>query len=75
MFAGAVFRRKNDDLALLAGTVSLALLGNAIVCGVISGPHDRYGSRLVWIATFVTLIAAIRRFARDDEPNGDSFSL
>jgi hypothetical protein len=75
IFAGAVFRRRADDLALLAGTVSLALLDNAIVCGVISGPHDRYGSRLVWIATFVTLIAAIRRFARDDEPSGDSFSL
>ncbi len=40
------------------------LLGNAFVCGVISGPHDRYGSRLVWIATFVVLIAAVRHFAR-----------
>ena len=26
-------------------TVTLALLGNAFVCGVISGPHDRYGAR------------------------------
>jgi hypothetical protein len=75
MFAGAVFRRSADDLTLLAGTVSLALLGNAFVCGVISGPHDRYGARLVWVATFVTLIAAVRRFARDDEPRDDSLSL
>jgi hypothetical protein len=75
MFAGAVFRRSADDLTLLAGTISLALLGNAFVCGVISGPHDRYGARLVWVATFVTLIAAVRRFARDDEPRDDSLSL
>ncbi len=42
------------------GTVTLALLGNAFVCGVISGPHDRYGARMVWVATFVVLIAAAR---------------
>lgn len=75
LFGRAVFRRKADDVALLAGTVSLALLGNAFVCGVISGPHDRYGARLVWIATFVMLIAALRGFGRDDKSRGDSFSL
>ena len=74
MFGGAVFRRKIDDLALLAGTVSLALLGNAFVCGVISGPHDRYGARLVWVATFVTLIAAIRHFSSDGKSRKDSSS-
>jgi hypothetical protein len=57
-----VARRRPDDLTLLAATVSLALLGNAFVCGVISGPHDRYGARMVWIATFVALIAAFRYF-------------
>jgi hypothetical protein len=41
---------------------------------VISGPHDRYGARMVWIATFVVLIAAIRHFADDDKPRGHSFS-
>ena len=70
----ALRRRRLDDLALLAATVSLALLGNAFVCGVISGPHDRYGARMVWIATFVVLIAAIRHFADDDKPPGHSFS-
>jgi hypothetical protein len=65
--AGAIFRRRLDDLTLLAATVGLALLGNAFVCGVISGPHDRYGARMVWIATLVTLIAAFRYFADDDE--------
>jgi len=55
--------------------VSLALLGNAFVCGVISGPHDRYGSRLAWIATFAVLIATLRRFTHEDEFRGDSLSL
>ena len=64
----ASWRRRLDDVTMLAATVSLALLGNAFICGVISGPHDRYGARLAWIATFVVLIAAARRFAGDDEP-------
>ena len=51
---------RRDDVALLAVTVTLALLGNAVICGVISGPHDRYGARLVWIASFTALIAAAR---------------
>jgi len=74
ILASAIRRRRLDDVALLAATVSLALLGNAFVCGVISGPHDRYGARLAWIATFAVLIAAFRYFADDDKPRGDSFS-
>lgn len=58
--ARSLWRRHLDDLSLLAATVSLALLGNAFLCGVISGPHDRYGARMVWIATFVVLIALER---------------
>ena len=69
----AFWRRRLDDVTLLAATVSLALLGNAFICGVISGPHDRYGARMVWIATFAVLIAAARRFADDDEPPRASF--
>jgi len=75
IFVNAMWRGLCDDFTLLAATVSLALLGNAIVCGVISGPHDRYGSRLVWIATLAVLIAVFRRLARDDEPAGDSLAL
>lgn len=57
LIGGAVRQRRLDELTLLAATTSLALLGNAFICGVISGPHDRYGARMVWIATFVALIA------------------
>lgn len=57
----SVLRGRTDDVTLLMGTVVLALLGNAVICGVISGPHDRYGSRLVWITTFALMIAAMKR--------------
>jgi len=67
------WRRRLDDVTLLAAAVSLSLLGNAFICGVISGPHDRYGARLVWIATFAMLIAALKHFADDGEPAGASF--
>jgi hypothetical protein len=71
--AAAMRRRQLDDLTLLAATVSLALLGNAFVCGVISGPHDRYGARMVWIATLVALIAAFRHFSDRSDANRNSF--
>ncbi|HXH46743.1 MAG TPA: hypothetical protein VNK51_23255 [Bradyrhizobium sp.] len=61
----ALVKRRVDDLTLLASTVTLALLGNAFICGVISGPHDRYGARMVWVATFVVLMAVARRFGED----------
>lgn len=67
VFAHGLWRRPFDDLTWLAGTVTLAVLGNAFVCAVISGPHDRYGARMAWIATFAVLIAAVRRFSGEDE--------
>ena len=65
ILAGAAWRRKLDDLALMAGTVALALLGNAVLCGVLSGPHDRYGARMVWIATLVVVIAGLLHRGQD----------
>jgi hypothetical protein len=75
ILAAAIWRRRLDDLTLLAATVLCALLGNAFVCGVISGPHDRYGARLAWLATSVLLIATVRHFARDDAPPDSSLPL
>jgi len=48
------------DLAPLAVTAALAILVNAAVCGVLANPHDRYGVRLVWIATFVVVLVPWR---------------
>jgi hypothetical protein len=72
LFGYGLRRRPLDDLTLLAGTVSLALFGNAFVCAVISGPHDRYGARLAWLATMVVLIVAFRYFNDEDAPRGRS---
>ena len=45
--------------------MTLALLGNYFICGLISGHHDCYGARIVWVATFVVLMAVARRFGED----------
>nr|WP_312017233.1 hypothetical protein [Bradyrhizobium jicamae] len=66
LFSRGLWQRRRDDITLLAGTVTLALLGNAAICGVISGPHDRYGARIVWIATFVVLLAAAKALSARD---------
>jgi hypothetical protein len=72
ILGGALWRRELDDVSLLAGTVALALFGNAMICGMISGPHDRYGSRIVWIATFVVLIAVTKYFVDRGRPADDA---
>jgi hypothetical protein len=74
VFARGLRRRPFDDLTLLAGTVTLAVLGNAFICAVISGPHDRYGARMAWVATFVVLIAAVRQFSGEDRRRESSAS-
>ena len=53
-------RPRYADLGCLAVTVALSLLANAAVLGVLSGPHDRYGARMVWLATLVVLLVPWR---------------
>jgi hypothetical protein len=54
-------RRSSPSLlAWLAGMVLLALLGNAILTGSLSGPHDRYQSRVMWLPVLVVLLQAGR---------------
>lgn len=52
------------DIAELVAWVSLTLLANAFVCGALSNPHDRYGARVVWLATFAVALAALRAYQR-----------
>ena len=56
------FRSRRHDLAAAALFVFLALLGNAFICGALSNPHDRYQSRLVWLAPLVVGMAIISWF-------------
>jgi hypothetical protein len=51
-------KRVPPDIAELAAWVSVTLLANAFVCGALSNPHDRYGARVVWLATVA--VAALR---------------
>jgi hypothetical protein len=54
--------RRGDfaDLGILAATVAVAILVNAAVCGALSNPHNRYGARLVWIATLAVALVPMR---------------
>jgi hypothetical protein len=64
LMAWLAFRRRIPaDIGALAATAGIALLANAFICGALSNPHDRYGARLVWVATFVLTIAALRQTA------------
>jgi hypothetical protein len=56
-------RRRFADLGTLAATVTLALLANAAVCGILSNPHDRYGARMAWLAVLVIVMSAATALA------------
>jgi hypothetical protein len=60
LLANVLLRGRFDETTRLAATVTVALLANAFVCGALSGPHDRYGARMVWIATFAAAIAIMQ---------------
>ena len=49
-----------SDLRLLAASIAVALLANAVVCGALSNPHNRYGARLAWVATFAVALVPMR---------------
>ena len=59
LLQGAAARGRWGE-AVLPATVLLALLGNAIICGTFSNPHDRYQSRLMWLPALALLLARAR---------------
>ena len=67
VLALAARRREFAGVGELAAVVALAILANAAVCGALSNPNDRYGARMVWLATLVVLLVPwMRRNAHDD---------
>jgi hypothetical protein len=52
--------RRNWSRATLPALVLVGLVGNAIICGTFSNPHDRYQSRVIWLPTLVLLLAMAR---------------
>jgi hypothetical protein len=66
-----VRRERFADLGWLAATTAIAVLANAFACGALSNPHDRYGSRIAWLAPLVLLLVAWRAIAsRVRSPSG-----
>lgn len=55
-----VAARRDWNDGLLPALVLLGLIGNAIICGTFSNPHDRYQSRIVWLPSLVLLLAVAR---------------
>jgi hypothetical protein len=64
------WRRRDPEGMLLMGIMTLALLGNAFVCGALSNPNDRYQSRIAWIAVLAILLAIGRWRAGNREDQG-----
>jgi hypothetical protein len=60
LLLAAARRMLARDIGELAAAVSIAILANAFVCGAMSNPHDRYGARIVWLASFAAVIALLR---------------
>jgi hypothetical protein len=54
-----VLTRSSSRISALAALLLAALLANAAICGVLSNPHDRYQSRLAWLATLVVAVAVL----------------
>ena len=48
---------KANELRVIA-LISAALLANAVICGVLSGPADRYQGRLIWLAPMIAVVLA-----------------
>ena len=65
------------DIGELAAAVTLALLGNAFVCGALANPHDRYGARMVWLAASPSFWPSLawRRADRSAAWAADGFGL
>jgi len=52
------WRQRDLRTAGFTATVALSLLGNAIICGALSNPADRYQNRLIWLS-FVGVAVAM----------------
>ena len=56
--------KRRQPLALLCATILLCLFGNAAATGMLSGPHDRYQNRVIWLAMIVPLMGGYRLWRR-----------
>jgi hypothetical protein len=52
--------RRRDVAAGFAIAMLVAVLGNAAITGGLSGPHDRYQSRIMWLTPLTALLVTAR---------------
>lgn len=57
-------RRGDERMSALVIVVLVTVLTNAAVCGILSGPSDRYQSRVLWLAMLMGLVACTGRSPR-----------
>lgn len=55
------WRRHAFSGVMWIGLATAALLGNAFICGAISGPHHRYEARLIWILPLLAILLTLSR--------------
>lgn len=60
-------RRRTRLIAGPALVVTLAILGNAFICGALSNPNNRYQARLAWIGGAIALTAVFQARKRDED--------
>ena len=59
LFCASTVLRANPPYCELLWLVLLALLANAFICGGLSGPDDRYESRMIWLLPFLLFTAVM----------------
>ncbi|WP_338663747.1 hypothetical protein VQH23_00995 [Pararoseomonas sp. SCSIO 73927] len=65
------WRGRRDRVVLgLALGIGVGILANAFATGALSGPHDRYGARLAWVAVAGAVLLAMRAAAERGQPSG-----
>lgn len=57
-------RTRSDGLGRLLAVSALGLILNAIICGVLASPYDRFQARVAWLVPVLALIALFAH-ARD----------
>ena len=55
---------------MLTAFILIALVGNAFICGALSNPHERYQSRVVWLAVLCVILAGQRILLRSTRSLG-----
>ena len=63
LYCFIVGMRERQPAALLCAAVLLCLIGNAAVTGMLSGPHDRYQSRVIWLVWVAPMLLVCRSWA------------